>query len=159
MQELWTVVLVLEESQSTSWPRWHNCWPSQMIYWASIGHGQSSALWESRPAGAGQALPGEGSGVFGREHQGWQPLLLWPAELWLCPRNIWCHMVSGGLNIPLLGTQEGRIELYLWIFIQWVLGHLTDEHLEAFFVRCIKVMSCLLKLMQGYFFSKSLIFF
>ena len=31
-----------------------------------------------------------------------------------------------------------RITVKLFLF-QWVLGHLTDEHLEAFFVRCIKV--------------------
>ena len=96
MQELWTVVLVLEESQNTSWPRWHICWLS-----VSIGHTLSSALWESRPAGAGQALPGEGGRVLGRELQGRQPLLLWPSELWLCPRNIRCHMVSGGLCLGL----------------------------------------------------------
>jgi len=29
-------------------------------------------------------------------------------------------------------------ETYDVIWCQWVLGHLTDEHLEAFFVRCIK---------------------
>lgn len=32
-------------------------------------------------------------------------------------------------------------ETYDVIWCQWVLGHLTDEHLEAFFVRCIKVIS------------------
>ena len=99
MQELWTVVLVLEESQNTFWPRWHMALLSS--WWIPIWHGLSSALWESRPAGAGQALPGEGGRVLGRELQGRQPLLLWPSELWLCPRNIRCHMVSGGLCLGL----------------------------------------------------------
>ena len=102
MRELSTVVLVLEGSQNTSWPRWHNCCLFVLV---SIWHGFPSALWESRPAGAGQALPGESSRVLGWKQQGWQSLLFWPSELWLYPRDLRRHLVSGGQNIPLHGTQ------------------------------------------------------
>ena len=48
---------------------------------------------------------------------------------------IWCQVSSLCLYLDLKTISHP----------QWVLGHLTDEHLEAFFVRCIKVISLIAK--------------
>ena len=48
---------------------------------------------------------------------------------------IWCQVSSLCLYLDLKTISHP----------QWVLGHLTDEHLEAFFVRCIKVISLIVK--------------